>query len=183
MSIIELAAVFFSILYVVLAAKENNWCWPAAAISVCLYIYLCFQAQLYLETGLQVFYLFMAGYGFLQWKKPKEEIAIKRWPLSHHLKIIFIGIATAFLLGKIADVYTNAALPLIDAFTTVFSLFATYMVTRKILENWIYWIVIDTVSVYLYFSRDLQLTAGLFAAYTILAIFGYLSWKKQAITS
>ena len=183
MSLIEIAAVLFSILYVILAAKENNGCWLSAAISVSLYIYLCFEAQLYLETGLQVFYLFMAAYGYSQWKKPKKEIAIKRWPVSHHLKILFIGIAASFLFGKIAALYTDAALPLIDAFTTVFSLFATYMVTRKILENWIYWIVIDAVSVYLYFSRDLQLTAGLFAAYTILAIFGYLSWKKQVITS
>ena len=80
------------------------------------------------------------------------------------------------------EIYTDAEQPIIDSFTAIFSLFATYMVTKKILENWIYWIVIDIVSVYLYFSRDLQLTAGLFAAYTIIALFGYFSWKKQLNT-
>ena len=95
----------------------------------------------------------------------------------------FIGIVASIAFGKLAETYTDAALPLIDAFTTVFSLFATFMVTRKILENWIYWIVIDAVSIYLYYSRDLYLTAALFAAYIIIAAFGYLSWKKEISTS
>lgn len=183
MSHIEIVAVLFSVLYVILAAKENNWCWLCAAISVSLYIYLCFEAQLYLESGLQIFYLFMAGYGFSQWKKPKIELPIKSWSIIFHLKLIFVGIVASIAFGKLAETYTDAALPLIDAFTTVFSLFATFMVTRKILENWIYWIVIDAVSIYLYYSRDLHLTAALFAAYTIIAAFGYLSWKKEISTS
>ena len=135
MSLIEIVAVLFSILYVILAAKENSWCWLSAAISVSLYIYLCFEAQLYLETGLQIFYLFMAGYGFSEWKKPKIELPIKSWSIIFHLKLIFIGIVTSIAFGKLAETYTDAALPLIDAFTTIFSLFATFMVTRKILEN------------------------------------------------
>ena len=145
--------------------------------------YICFEAQLYLETGLQIFYLFMAGYGYSQWKKPKKELSIKSWSIIFHLKLIFIGIVVSIAFGKLAETYTNAALPLIDAFTTIFSLFATFMVTRKILENWIYWIVIDAVSIYLYYSRDLHLTAALFATYTIIAVFGYLSWKKEISTS
>lgn len=183
MSLVEIVAVLFSIIYVILAAKENNWCWLSAVISVSLYIYLCFEAQLYLETGLQIFYLFMAGYGFSQWKKPKIELPIKSWSIIFHLKLIFIGIVTSIAFGKLAETYTDAALPLIDAFTTIFSLFATFMVTRKILENWIYWIVIDAVSIYLYYSRDFHLTAALFVAYTIIAAFGYLSWKKEVSIS
>lgn len=182
MSVIEIIAVVFSILYVILATKENIWCWLCAAISVSLYIYICFSAKLYPETGLNGFYLIMAIYGYWQWNRPKKEIAISTWPLQRHLLIFVAGIIASFLLGKLFEIYTNAALPIIDSFTTIFSLFATYMVTKKILENWIYWIVIDIVSVYLYFSRDLKLTAGLFAAYTIIAVFGYLSWKKQLKT-
>ena len=182
MSVIEIIAIVFSILYVILATKENIWCWLCAAISVSLYIYICFSAKLYLETGLNGFYLIMAIYGYWQWNRPKKEIAISTWSLLRHLLIFGVGIIASFLLGKFFEIYTNAALPIIDSFTTIFSLFATYMVTKKILENWIYWIVIDIVSVYLYFSRDLKLTAGLFAAYTIIAVFGYLSWKKQLNT-
>ena len=124
----------------------------------------------------------MAIYGYWQWNRPKKEIAISTWSLQRHLLIFGVGIIASLLLGKFFEIYTNAALPIIDSFTTIFSLFATYMVTKKILENWIYWIVIDIVSVYLYFSRDLKFTAGLFVAYTIIAVFGYLSWKKQLNT-
>lgn len=182
MSIIEIIAVFFSLAYVILAAKENSWCWLCAAISVTLYIYICYTAKLYPETGLQVFYLFMAGYGYWQWNKPKKEMAIQQWSNSKHLGILAVGSLLTYALGYYFNNYTDAAMPFIDSFTTVFSLFATYMVTKKVLENWLYWILIDIVSIYLYFSRDLQLTAGLFAVYVVIAAFGYFQWKKMMHT-
>ncbi len=178
-SIIECVAVFFSILYVILAAKESIWCWGAAAISVILYIYICFFAQLYPETGLQVFYLFMAFYGYYHWSKKEQSLQISEWSISKHLFILIVGAILTFLMGFYFATYTNAKMPIVDSFTTVFSLFATYMVVKKILGNWLYWIVIDTVSVYLYFSRDLHLTSLLFMAYTIIAIFGYFNWLKK----
>ena len=178
-SIIESVAVFFSILYVILALKESIWCWGAAAISVILYIYICYTAQLYPETGLQVFYLFMAFYGYYQWNKNDSTLQIQQWTITKHLLILLIGAILTFLMGFYFSIYTNAALPLVDSFTTVFSVFATYMVAKKVLGNWLYWIVIDAVSVYLYFSRDLHLTSLLFMGYTIIAIFGYFSWLKR----
>ena len=176
---IESVAVFFSILYVILAAKENIWCWGAGVISVSLYIYICFFSQLYPETGLQVFYLFMAFYGFYHWNKKEQSLQISEWSISKHLFILIVGAVLTFLMGFYFATYTNAKMPIVDSFTTVFSLFATYMVVKKILGNWLYWIVIDTVSVYLYFSRDLHLTSLLFMAYTIIAIFGYFNWLKK----
>ena len=178
-SIIESVAVFFSILYVVLATKESIWCWGAGAISVSLYIYICFSAQLYPETGLQVFYLFMAFYGYFNWNKKEQSLQISEWSISKHLFILVIGAILTFLMGFYFATYTNAKMPIVDSFTTVFSVFATYMVAKKILGNWLYWIVIDAVSIYLYFSRDLHLTSLLFIAYTIIAIFGYFSWIKK----
>ena len=176
---IECVAVFFSILYVILAAKENIFCWWAAAISVTLYIYICFFAQLYPETGLQVFYLCMAFYGYYNWNKKEQSLQIIEWSISNHLFVLVIGAILTFLMGLYFTTYTNAKMPIVDSFTTVFSIFATYMVTKKILGNWLYWIVIDTVSVYLYFSRGLHLTSLLFMAYTIIAILGYFSWLKK----
>ena len=177
-SVIESAAVFFSILYVVLAVKESILCWGAAAISVILYIYICYTAQLYPETGLQVFYLLMSFYGYHQWNKNDSTLKIQQWTTTKHLLILLIGASLTFLMGFYFTIYTNAAMPLVDSFTTVFSVFATYMVTKKVLGNWLYWIVIDIVSVYLYFSRDLHLTSLLFIMYTVIAIFGYFSWLK-----
>jgi nicotinamide mononucleotide transporter len=178
-SIIESVAVFFSILYVILALKESIWCWGAAAISVTLYIYICYTAQLYPETGLQVFYLLMAFYGYYQWNKNDSTLQIQQWTTTKHLLILLLGALLTFLMGFYFTIYTNAAMPLVDSFTTVFSVFATYMVTKKVLGNWLYWIVIDAVSVYLYFSRDLHLTSLLFIVYTVIAIFGYFSWLKR----
>jgi len=178
-SVIESAAVFFSILYVVLAVKESILCWGAAAISVILYIYICYTAQLYPETGLQVFYLLMAFYGYHQWNKNDSTLKIQQWTTTKHLLILLLGALLTFLMGFYFTIYTNAAMPLVDSFTTVFSVFATYMVTKKVLGNWLYWIVIDIVSVYLYFSRDLHLTSLLFIMYTVIAIFGYFSWLKR----
>ena len=178
-SIIESTAVFFSVLYVILAIKENVWCWWAAAISVILYIYICYTAQLYPETGLQFFYLIMAIYGYYQWNKNDSSLKIQQWTITKHLFILLLGALLTFLMGFYFSIYTNAAMPLVDSFTTVFSVFATYMVTKKVIENWLYWIVIDAVSVYLYFSRDLHLTSLLFLVYTIIAIFGYFAWIKR----
>ncbi|MBT3611366.1 MAG: nicotinamide mononucleotide transporter [Flavobacteriales bacterium] len=178
-SIIESTAVFFSILYVILAVKESVWCWGAAVISVILYIYICYTEQLYPETGLQVFYLLMALYGYHQWNKNDSALKIQQWKTTRHLLILLLGALLTFLMGFYFTIYTNAAMPLVDSFTTVFSVFTTYMVTKKVLRNWLYWIVIDIVSVYLYFSRDLHLTSLLFIVYTVIAIFGYFSWIKR----
>ena len=178
-SIIESVAVFFSVLYIILVLKESILCWWAAAISVILYIYICYTAQLFPETGLQVFYLLMAFYGYYQWNKNDSTLQIEQWTTAKHLLILLIGAILTFLMGFYFSISTNAAMPLVDSFTTVFSVFATYMVTKKVLGNWLYWIVIDAVSVYLYFSRDLHLTSLLFIVYTVIAIFGYFSWLKR----
>ena len=178
-SVIESIAVISSITYVILATKQNIWCWVFAVISVLLYIYICFNARLFAETGLQVFYLIMAAYGYYSWKKPLKPLRVKQWETSTHLLIILCGGVLAFMLGFYFTTYTNAKIPIADSFTTVFAIIATYMVTQKILENWLYWIIIDTVSIYLYSQRDLQLTSLLFAIYTFIAIIGYFSWLRK----
>ena len=177
-SIIESLAVFFSLLYVILATKENIWCWGAALISVSLYIYICYTAKLYPETGLQIFYLIMAIIGYFTWnKKSKEEI--KEWSEFKHLIIIILGALFSFIMGFYFFTYTESAMPIIDSITTTFSIIATYMVVKKVLGNWLYWIVIDLLSVYMYFHRDLHLTSLLFIAYTTIAVYGYMSWSKR----
>ena len=176
---IESLAVFFSIIYVILAARQNIWCWASAIISVSLYIYICYIAQLFAETGLQIFYLLMAFYGYYNWEKTETSLKITEWSVKKHLSILIFGAILTFFIGFYLSTYTSAKMPIVDSLTTVFAIFATYMVTKKILSNWLYWIVIDIVSVYLYFSRDLHLTALLFIIYTIIAFFGYFNWLKM----
>ena len=178
-SIIETIAVILSVLYVILATKQNIWCWAAAGISVALYIYICFSAELFPETGLQVFYLIMAFYGYYNWTKKEQDLQITQWSAGKHLTLIITGAIITFLMGFYFTTYTSAKMPIADSFTTVFSVIATYMIAKKVLSNWLYWIVIDAVSIYLYFSRDLHLSSLLFIAYTIIAVLGYFAWLKQ----
>jgi len=181
-SAIEWIAVCSSIIYVILAARKLIYCWLFAFISSALFVYICFSANLYLESVLQLFYVVMAVVGFLLWNESDSGEIIK-WPVKYHVINLSLSTLTALLLGYLFSVYTDQANPYVDASTTVFSLVATFMVTKKVLENWVYWIIIDAVSVYLYFSRDLHLTAVLFVIFTLLAITGYVSWNKTMKTA
>jgi len=178
-SAIECVAVFFSILYIILAAKENIRCWGAGAISASLYIYICLFAQLYSQTGLQIFYLFMAFYGFYHWNKKDQSLQIIEWSISKHLFILAIGAILTFFIGFYFTTYTDAKMPIVDSFNAIFSVCATYMIAKKISGNWLYWIVIDSIGAYLYFNMGLHLTSLLFISYAIIAIFGYFSWVKK----
>ena len=121
----------------------------------------------------------MAFYGYYNWNKKEQSLQIIEWNISKHFAVLILGAILTFFMGFYFTTYTNAKMPIVDSFTTVFSIFATYMVIKKILGNWLYWIVIDTVSVYLFYSRDLHLTSLLFMTYTIIAIFGYFNWLKM----
>ena len=126
---------------------------------------------------LQVFYLVMAAYGFLRWRTAKmnELVPVIRWSYrSHVLALAAIGLGTA-LLGAILKL-TDAAWPLVDAFTTTASLFATWMVAQRVLENWLYWLIIDAISIALFIDRSLYFTALLFGLYIVMIAFGWRSW-------
>ena len=174
---IELLAVIFSICYVILAAKKKITCWFFAIISVSLYIYICYLEKLYAETILQFFYLIMAFYGLKTWNKEKS-LKINDWKISTHLIIFIIGSILTFISGFTLSHFTDSSLPTIDSFTTIFSIIATYMVIKRVLSNWLYWIIIDLVSIYIYDYKELYLTALLFIIYAIIAIFGYFNWLK-----
>jgi nicotinamide mononucleotide transporter len=179
-SIIEWLAVAASITYVILAIKESILCWLFAFIGSVLYVYLCYVGDLYIESMLQLFYVAMAVVGWLSWQKTISDTSpIKKWHINHHLLNIIISGAVAIILGYIFDKYTAQANPYVDAFTTCYSLSATFMVAHKVLGNWIYWIVIDLVSIYLYAQRDYHLTAVQYGLFTILAVFGFMAWLKE----
>ena len=156
----EIIAVMTAILYLVLAAKEDIKCWYAAIISSSLYFFIMFDAGLIMESILQIFYISMAIYGWNQWIKVSNEgcvIRIKIWKKIKHVYVISLVLILAIISGKVLEKYTNAVFPFLDAFTTFGAIITTYMVAKKIIENWIYWFVIDSISIYLFFSRELYL--------------------------
>lgn len=176
-SVIELIAVILAISYLLLAVKQQIWCWPAAFLSSLIYLYVFFEVQLYMESILQVYYAGMAVYGWQQWQQKANDQAraIRTWPLRQHLINLVLILAGTYIAGRLL-LQTDARLPYIDAFTTVASVLTTYMVTQKILENWIYWLVIDLVSIFLYLDRALYFTALLFLVYIVIIGFGWLQW-------
>ena len=178
-SLVEWLAVVSSIVYVILTAKRIIWCWLFAFIGSLLFVYLCYVGQLYIEASLQLFYVAMAVVGWLSWNHSDQQVTIDKWSSKYHVLNVLICATIAMLIGFLFDQYTQQAYPYVDAFTTVFSLSATYMVTRKILGNWVYWIFIDIFLIYLYAQRDYHLTAVQYVIFTVLAVYGYLAWKKE----
>jgi nicotinamide mononucleotide transporter len=182
MSVSEVVAVLLAAAYLILAIRQNIGCWVAAFASTSIYLVLMYQAKLYMESGLQVFYLGMAVYGWYQWQHgqgPGHSLPVTCWRPVRHLVVIVSVVVATLISGRLLSDYSTAALPYADSFTTWGAIVATFMVARKILENWWYWFVIDSVSIYLYINRELYLTALLFAGYLMLIIIGYLSWRKD----
>jgi len=184
LSPLEAAGVVLSIAYLVLAIRENLWCWPAAFLSSAITIAVMFGARLYSEAGLNVFYAAMAVYGWYQWRyggarMGKRELPIAKWPPKTHALAIGGSLAASAVMGWSMSRYTDAAFPYLDAFVTVSSIVTTYMVARKILENWLYWLVVDSLSLYLYLQRGLYLYVGLFALYLVLVVIGFVRWHRD----
>jgi nicotinamide mononucleotide transporter len=181
-SIWEWLAVVLAIAYLFLAIKESLWCWPAAFFSTLILSIFFFDANLYMESLLNIYYLAMAIYGFYQWKKKPADTNLKpivQWPLYIHGVIITTICLVIWVSGFLLKKYTEQDFAYLDSFTTWFAVVTTFMVTKKVLENWLYWIVIDSVTVYLYLQKGFVLLALLMLIYTVIAIFGYSKWQRN----
>lgn len=183
MSYWEIIAALLSIFYISLAIKQNIWCWIAAFFSTLIYSILFFDATLLMSSFLNAYYLIMAIYGWYSWKIRNDykdsNLKISTLNLSVNAKIIVVLSIISIVLGYYMTNYTNASYAYLDSTITIFSLIATYMMTKKILDNWIYWIIIDSAAIYLYFKKEFYVTSILFLIYTILAFLAYMEWKKE----
>lgn len=181
-SLLELAAVIFAVAYLVLAVRENSLCWYAAGISTLIFLFIFWDVKLYMESGLQIYYLAMAFYGWYQWRGANRETAnlrVSKWRAKQHVIALALIATLTFISGSLLNSGTDANLPYLDSFTTWASVVTTFMVTRKILENWFYWLVIDSVSIYLYLDRELYFTSLLFAIYIVIIFFGWFAWNRS----
>ncbi len=168
--------------YLLLAVRRSLWCWPCAFVSTGIYFVLFAQAALYMQTLLQVFYLAMAVYGFIEWRRGRDgkgEVAIVSWPAQRHVTSAILVIVASVLNGWLLGRYSEAQAPYVDAFVTWGSVLTTFMVARRVIENWLYWIVIDGVAAGLYFSQGLHVTGLLFVAYIGIVIHGYFTWRRE----
>ena len=179
MSPLEICAVIISIIGVSLTTLRNMWCWFFNFFAYLLYAYLFYEYQLFGEVALQVIFLFMNQYGFYYWLKTKKiEHDIKIVPLAKQTAIKQLGLAFGLgvLFGLILKYLTPASVPLLDAQLAAFSLLATYWTAQKHIATWMLWIVIDIVYVGMFSYKTLYLTAGLYAAFVLLACYGWWCW-------
>ena len=176
----ELIAAALAVMYLLLAIRQRLECWAAAFVSSCLYVWVLFGARLYMESALNAFYAAMAIYGFWQWQQGRDgaALAVCRWPIARHAagfaSVIALSVVSSYFLRR----FTPAAWPFMDSMVTWSSVFATFLVARKVYENWHWWLVIDSAGMCLYFSRRLYLTMLLFGLYLVLIVVGMRQWRR-----
>jgi nicotinamide mononucleotide transporter len=178
----EILAVVFGIISVYLSTREHIWSWPTALVNVSLYFVVFYEAKLYADMGLQVVYFGLSLYGWYEWLyggANRTELHVSRTARTLGVRLVVIGVVCAAVLGTLLARFTDAALPYVDSATTSTSLVAQWMMTRKILENWAVWAAVDVVYVAMFIYKHLYLTAGLYTIFFVLAVMGYVQWRRS----
>jgi nicotinamide mononucleotide transporter len=178
---LEWVAVALALAYLLLAVRQNPWCWACAIASSAIYLVLFVRGGLVMQAALQVFYIAMAVYGWRVWRggAAGEPLRVSRWSAGRHVLGISVVLAATLVNGWIIGDSTAGWVPYVDAFVAWASVLATWLVARKVLENWLYWIIVDAVAAALYWSQGFHPTAVLFVLYVAIAARGYRAWRAD----
>jgi nicotinamide mononucleotide transporter len=184
MSGLEIIAVILSALAVWLTARRHLWCWPIGLVSVLLYARIFLVAKLYSDLLLQLIFAVMQLYGWWQWQRgapgqDSQHIQPQRLPKQGLLAGLLAGAVGSVVLGYVMASFTDAHIPWLDSALTSFSLVAQFWMARKYVANWWLWIAVDIIYVGVYVYKDLNLTAGLYAGFIVLAVIGLRNWQRQ----
>lgn len=180
---IEFIATLVSIAGVYLTTKQIIWCWPISLVGLVLSMYVFFITHLYLQTLLQIFYLGMTLYGWYNWKYGGENNSVLNISRIKHkkdiLRYLIIGLISIVICGYLFNKYTQDPLPWLDSITTISGIIATYIMAKKIIENWIIWIAIDIILVGMCYYQKLYIFTFLYSVFIILAVYGFFEWRKD----
>ena len=180
---IEILGAILGLAYIFFSIKQHILTWPTGLLTSALYVVVFFNARLYADMGLQVYYVVISIYGWYFWltgkKQNETKVAVKTTRKVLWLKLAVVSIALYALLLFILSNYTNSDVPHMDSMTTALSIVATWMLARKYLEHWLIWIFVDAFSAGLYVYKGLWATVILFIVYTIMALLGYIEWRKD----
>ena len=177
----EVFAALLGVGYILFAARESQWCWPMAFVSTLIYTLLFWEGQLPMQALLNFYYMGMAVYGFMLWRQHKQadnNVAIHNWPLTYNLAFLLIGGALTAIIGLYLATTQSSQMPYLDAGITVFSVLNTWLMARKVLQNWLYWVFIDAAAIVLYLETGFYATVALFSLYTVLALAGFINWMR-----
>jgi len=181
---LEFVAVVFGIVSVLLSVRQNIWSWPTALVNVALFFALFYKSGLYSDMGLQVVYFILSIYGWYEWLyggKDRTALQVSRTSTRTSFVLLAIGIVVWVVLARFTSLLPGVALPYLDAALTTASLIAQWMMTRKLLENWALWIILDVAYVGMFIFKGLYLTAANYAVYLALAVLGYIAWKRTLV--
>jgi nicotinamide mononucleotide transporter len=178
---LEAASVALALAYAFLAIKRNRWCWVTGGLSSAVLIYLALHARLPMQAALQVYYVVISAYGWWYWTREEEAqgtLVVGTWPIRGHLAACAAVLLISALTARWLATQTQAAWPFLDSLTTWGSLYATWLQARVKLENWLYWIFIDSVLSFLFGSQGLYLYALLSVVYVGVSAVGFMRWLK-----
>ena len=183
---IELLGAIFGIAYVFLSIRQNILTWPVGLLSTALYIWVFFVSKLYADMGLQMYYVVISIYGWYEWLKGKlphssEPLKVNQMSLLTGLSLSAISFVLFIFIWFILKNYTDSTVPFADSLATSLSIVATWMLARKILEHWLVWIFVDVFSIGLFIYKELYPTVVLFVVYTLMAVVGFIEWKKELV--
>ena len=180
---LELIATVLALSYTVLAIRHSLWCWPAALASTVLTLQIMLSANLYTDALLQLYYAGMALYGWWNWQQLRNQSGLAQqvveWRGSQHLRLISLTALAGLFLGYLMQQYTSTDFAWLGAQISCFAVVTTYLVAKKVVSNWLYWIVIDAASIYMYLQKDLYFFSALFVIYTLTAASGYFAWRSN----
>ena len=182
---IELSGALISLIYLYFSVKQIIWLWPFGLLSALFYIWIYYFSGFYADMSLQVYYVGISLYGWYKWSggraktTGKTHLRISTVKKKNALILLGVFIFLWLLISQILIQFTNSEVPVMDALTTAGSIVATWMLARKILEHWLLWVVIDAISIGLYIYKELYATVILFILYTLVAIIGYFTSRKE----
>ncbi len=163
-------------LYEVIRQRKQAWLWSILACGI--FALICFKNNLLLQSGLYVFYMAIAVYGYMQWNRDTAS-EVRMMSANQHLKFILLCSSFGVLFGYVFEQFTLQFLPYLDGLITAFAVGTTFLIVLKIKENWIYWMFINAASVYLYYSQELYLMTATSLMLLMIALRGYLVWDKN----
>lgn len=191
--VLEYFGVISGLVYLLLEIRQHRAMWVVGFLTSLLYVFVFFFSKIYADMGLNMYYVAISIYGFWKWtRQSKNNDKTKEQPannciLYRHITIrLFLGVLLAILClyGLIYFIlyhFTDSPIPMGDAFTTAVGIVATWMLARRIIEHWVFWVIVNFASVYLFYLRGLYPTMFLYLCYAVLAIAGYFTWKKKGI--
>ena len=180
----ELLGAILGIVYIFFSIRQNILTWPTGLLTSILYVIVFFQAKLYADMGLQVYYVFISIYGWYFWlkgKKPKEsgQVPVRRTNQKLRWILYLSSVILYLIILYVLINFTDSDVPYMDSLTTALSIVATWMLAKKYIGHWLIWIFVDALSAGLYIYKGLWPTVILFVIYTVMAVLGYKEWKKD----